>query len=111
MPPINWTIAGFLERNGFPTAAPLPAALDPDFEMAASHSFRNDTPDTLTLTTADDAPPLCHGATGTYQVSVSANEELLHLTSVDDACPVRSVELAGGPHERVPDVIVPGYLK
>ncbi|MCP3998873.1 MAG: alpha/beta hydrolase [bacterium] len=67
--------------------------------------------DMLTLATADDTPPLCHGAMGSYEVAVSANEELLHLTLVEDACPARTVELAGGPYERVPDMMVPGYLK
>jgi acetyl esterase/lipase len=67
--------------------------------------------DTLTLTTGDDAALLCNGTSGTYQVAVSADEELIHLTLVGDACPARSVELAGGPYERVPDGFVPGALK
>jgi acetyl esterase/lipase len=149
MPPINWTTTNFLERHGFPTTPPPPAApLDPDFDTAASpeqamlgvwftstnHPFAlladgtwvllakivklpwtwgtwTLDGDTLTLVTADDAPALCHATTGTYQVAVSSDEEQIHLTLIGDPCPARSVELAGGPYERVPDMLVPGNLK
>lgn len=67
--------------------------------------------DLLTLQTAEDAELLCHGTTGTYRVAVSVDEAMVHFTVVDDPCEARVLELAGGPYERVPDMLVPGSLK
>ncbi len=67
--------------------------------------------DTLTLTTGDDAAFIREGTSGTYRIAVSADETLIHLTVVDDPCDARAWQLAGGPYERVPDMLVPGNLK
>ncbi len=65
--------------------------------------------DVLTLTTDDDA--LCEGNTGIYQVAISQAENQIHFTLVDDTCVARRFELSQGPHERVPDLLVPANMR